>query len=57
MLCVCAAVGITLDFANGDQWSAADDQLPPSCVLGVRVLARHLLGISVSTLRIQEHLA
>ena len=51
MQCVCAAIGISLDFASGDQWTAADDQLTPSCVAGVRVLARHLFGVYVCTLR------
>lgn len=40
-----------MDFAFGDQWSAADDMLTPSCVAGVRVLARHFFGIPIEDLR------
>ena len=48
---VFAVISISLDFANEDQWTAADDKLRPSCVAGVRVLANHLFGVPVSDLR------
>ena len=48
---VCAAIGISLDCAFGGYWTAEENKLTLSCVVGVRVFAEHFFGVSAGSLR------